>query len=127
MWFFSATRGAYTGDRSHYTDIDIPDRPSPRHTWQNGAWALELWYDWQGLKNELRGTAFFATALSTSNSNAFALLMSTFDSASPNESKIQDFAFAIQVVRAGLTVDLTEQQLTEFRELLTQHGFPAFL
>lgn len=127
MWYFNAELGPYTGDRVSLNDAEIPDRPSDKHTWENDEWILEHWYDWQGLKNALRGTPFFAMATSTVNANAFALLLSSFDSASPNEAKIQDLAFAVGAVRAGLPADYSEEQLASLRSLLQEYGFPVFL
>ena len=125
-WYFNSDLGAYTGDRIT-DDIEISAPLSPRHVYKDGAWALQLWYDWQGLKNALRGSVFFALAFGTTNSNAFALLNSTFDSNSANEGKLQDLTFAIAQVRLGIPVDYTEPQLTELRALLEQYGFPIFL
>ena len=108
-------------------DPEISDRPSPRHVYKDGSWALKLWYDWQGLKDALRGSVFFALAFGTTNANAFTLLNSTFNSISSNEGRLQDLTFAIAQVRLGMTVDYTEAQLTELRGLLAQYGFPIFL
>ena len=137
-WYFNLINGAYTGDRISFDDPEISAPPSPRHVYKDGSWALKLWYDWQGLKNALRGSVFFALAFGTTNSNAFALLNSTFDSLSKpneglvdsnsaNEGKMQDLTFAIAQVRLGMPVDYTEPQLTELRGLLAQYGFPIFL
>ena len=126
MWYVNSGFGAYMGDRIA-DDPEISDRPSPRHVYKNGSWALQPWYDWQGLKNAMRGTVFFALAFGTTNANAFALLNSTFNSLSSNEGRLLDLTFAIAQVRLGMTVDYTEAQLTELRGLLAQYGFPIFL
>lgn len=127
MWYFNPNLGAYTGDRYLPDDIEISDPPSSRHVYKDGAWVLEPWYNWQGLKDALRGTVFFALAFGTANPNAFTLLNSTFDSSSSNEGKLQDLTFAIAQVRAGMPVDYTEPQLIELRSLLQEYGFPIFL
>ena len=126
-WYFNPTNGAYTGDRISFDDPEISDPPSPRHVYKDGAWALEPWYDWQGLKTALRGSVFFALAFGTTNSNAFSLLNSTFDSLSANDGKLQDLTFAIAQVRLGMSPDYTSAQLTELRALLEEYGFPVFL
>ena len=126
QWYFNSQLGAYTGDRIA-DDVEISDRPSPRHVYKDGSWVLEPWYDWQGLKNALRGSVFFALAFGTTNANAFTLLNSTFNSLSSNEGRLLDLTFAIAQVRLGMPVDYTEAQLTELRGLLAQYGFPIFL
>ena len=127
MWYFNLQlNSAYMGDRIA-DDPEISDRPSPRHVYKDGSWALEPWYDWQGLKNALRGSVFFALAFGTTNTNAFTLLNSTFNSLSSNEGRLLDLTFAIAQVRLGMPVDYTEAQLTELRGLLAQYGFPIFL
>ena len=126
QWYFNNIDGAYIGNRIA-DDVEISDRPSPRHVYKNAIWVLELWYDWQGLKNALRGSVFFALAFGTTNANAFTLLNSTFNSLSSNEGRLQDLTFAIAQVRLGMPVDYTEAQLTELRGLLAQYGFPIFL
>ena len=75
----------------------------------------------------MRGTVFFGMAIGTANANAFSLMLATFDSASPNEGRLQDFVFAVGAVRAGMPVDYTAPQLSELRGLLEQYGFPVFL
>jgi len=127
QWYFNSEIGAYTGDLISFEDIELPDRPSPRHGWKNGGWVLEPWYDWQGLKNAMRGSPFFGMAIGTSNTNAFSLMLSTFDSGSTNEGKMQDFVFAVAGVRAGMPVDYSEEQLMVLRSLLEEYGFPVFL
>ena len=128
MWYFnSQLNNAYKGDRISFDDPEISNCPSPRHVYKDGAWALEPWYDWQGLKNALRGSVFFAMAFGTTNANAFTLLNSTFNSLSSNEGRLLDLTFAIAQVRLGMPVDYTEPQLTELRGLLAQYGFPIFL
>ena len=138
QWYFNSGHGAYIGDRIAWDDSEISDPPSPRHVYKDGAWALEPWYDWQGLKDALRGSVFFAMAFGTTNSNAFALLNSTLNSISSNEGKLlnsissnegkmQDLTFAIANVRLGMPVDYTEQQLADLRSLLQEYGFPIFL
>ena len=127
QWYFnSQLNSAYMGDRIA-DDAEISDRPSPRHVYKNAIWVLEPWYDWQGLKNALRGSVFFALAFGTTNANAFTLLNSTFNSLSSNEGRLLDLTFAIAQVRLGMPVDYTEAQLTELRGLLAQYGFPIFL
>ena len=125
-WYFNSINGAYTGDRIA-DDAEISDPPSPRHVYKNAVWVLEPWYDWQGLKNALRGSVFFALAFGTTNANAFTLLNSTFNSLSSNEGRLLDLTFAIAQVRLGMPIDYTEAQLTELRGLLAQYGFPIFL
>ena len=127
QWYFNSQLGAYTGDRISDDDPEISNRPSPRHVYKNAIWVLEPWYDWQGLKNALRGSVFFALAFGTTNANAFTLLNSTFNSLSSNEGRLLDLTFAIAQVRLGMPVDYTEAQLTELRGLLAQYGFPIFL
>ena len=126
QWYFNNIDGAYIGNRIA-DDPEISDRPSPRHVYKNAIWVLESWYDWQGLKNALRGSVFFALAFGTTNANAFTLLNSTFNSLSSNEGRLLDLTFAIAQVRLGMPVDYTEAQLTELRGLLAQYGFPIFL
>ena len=137
-WYFNPTNGAYTGDRISFDDPEISDPPSSRHVYKDGAWVVQLWYDWQGLKTALRGSVFFALAFGTTNANAFSLLNSTFDSLSKpneglvdsnsaNEGKMQDLTFAIAQVRLGMPTDYTSGQLTELRALLEEYGFPVFL
>ena len=126
-WYFNNMNGAYTGDRISFDDPEISAPPSPRHVYKDGSWALQPWYDWQGLKNALRGSVFFALAFGTTNANAFTLLNSTFNSLSSNEGRLLDLTFAIAQVRVGMPVDYTETQLTELRGLLAQYGFPIFL
>ena len=125
-WYVNSDLGAYTGDRIS-GDIEVSASPSSRHVYKDGAWVVQLWYDWQGLKTALRGSVFFALAFGTTNANAFTLLNSTFDSNSANDGKMQDLTFAIAQVRLGMPVDYTEPQLTELRALLAQYGFPIFL
>ena len=139
MWYFNLKLGvAYMGDRASFDDPEIGDPPSPRHVYKDGAWALEPWYDWQGLKDALRGSVFFRLAFGTTNPNAFALLNSTFNSISSNEGKtfnsissnegkLQDLTFAISQVRVGMPVDYTQEQLADLRLLLQEYGFPVFL
>jgi hypothetical protein len=138
MWYFNPTIGAYMGDRISLDDPEISDCPSSRHTWNGTSWELTPWYDWQGLYDALRSTVFFALAFGTANANAFTLLNSTLSSTpdksakvsgslSPDELKLQDLAFAITVVRAGMPVDYSDQQLADLRLLLQQYGFPVFL
>jgi hypothetical protein len=31
----------YEGDRVHALDIEVPQRPTPDHRWENGAWAVD--------------------------------------------------------------------------------------
>ena len=127
MWRSNAQLGAYTGVIYDPGDIEISDPPSPKHVYKDGAWVVQLWYDWQGLKTALRGSVFFALAFGTTNANAFSLLNSTFDSNSANEGKLQDLTFAIAQVRLGMPTDYTSAQLTELRALLEEYGFPVFL
>ena len=127
MQYFNLLHGAYVGDRISSDDSEISDPPSLRHVYKDGAWALQLWYDWQGLKTALRGSVFFALAFGTTNANAFTLLNSTFDSNSANDGKMQDLTFAIAQVRLGMSPDYTSAQLTELRALLEEYGFPVFL
>lgn len=129
-WYLAPNGFAYFGDqqiREGNGDAEIPDRPSPKHEWRDGSWQVDYWYDWANLKDSLRGTPMFAIAVQTSNQNAFTLLMTTFDSSSPNEAKLADFVWAVYAVRAGLAEDYTEAQLSDFRNLLEEYGFPAFL
>ena len=126
-WYLNNINGAYTGDRISFDDPEISDPPSPRHVYKNAVWALEPWYDWQGLKNAMRGTVFFGMAIGTANANAFSLMLATLDSGSPDEGRLQDFVFAVAAVRAGMPVDYTAPQLSELRGLLEQYGFPVFL
>lgn len=45
-YFITPTGAYYEGDRAHALDVAVTQRPSIRHIWQNGAWALDAtWLD----------------------------------------------------------------------------------
>ena len=82
--------------------------------------------DWEALKIALRGSSLFAQAFSTTNQNAWALLLGTLNSNSESGDvgRLADFQFAIAQVRAGLTTDYTTAQLASLNALLTAAHFP---
>lgn len=91
--------------------------------------AAEPLPDWNGLVMALRGSDLFLVAFSTTNQNAWSLLLATLNSnsASDDAGRLHDFKFAIAQIRMGLAVDYTPSQLARFNALLMDCHFPVQL
>jgi len=89
--------------------------------------AAEPLPDWNGLVMALRGSDLFLVAFSTTNQNAWSLLLATLNSnsASDDAGRLHDFKFAIAQIRMGLAVDYTPSQLARFNALLMDCHFPV--
>jgi hypothetical protein len=81
--------------------------------------------NWEQLKNQLRATELFGKAFSTTNQNAWSLLLATLNSNSvaDDAGRLADFEFAIGQIRLGLANDFTPEQLEQFNQILEECGF----
>lgn len=77
--------------------------------------------DWDNLQNSLRSTDLFAKAMGTSNTNAWALLLTTLAVV----RNWDDLKFAIAGVRVGLPEDFTESELQRINQILSDCGFES--
>lgn len=80
---------------------------------------------WTRLKEALRGSMLFNIAYQTADDKAFSLLLSVLDSneAANSAGRLASLQTAITLVRAGLAVDYTPEQVSEFNELLAGCDF----
>jgi hypothetical protein len=87
---------------------------------------LAMMPDWDGLINQLRATALFGKAASTSNTNAFTVLMAALNSnaAANDPGRLADFQYAIAQVRKGLLLnDFTTAEISQFNQILKDNRF----
>lgn len=40
-YFLRPDGGYYEGDRAHALDLEVPQRPTPDHRWENGEWVVD--------------------------------------------------------------------------------------
>jgi hypothetical protein len=117
--------------------VQKPEQPSPEHFWnhESNAWEIvvipipEPLPDWQGLTSQLRGSAAWGRAYTSSErtlkaNSAFTLLLTTLTST----HAVEDLVWAIAKLREAMVAiaaigDFTTEELAGIAQALQTHGF----
>lgn len=125
MGFITLTNEYYEGDRINLEDQAVENRPSANHVWNGKEWQEESLPNWDGILDDVRGSALFNKVYAASQTNPaiqsdYMLLTATLMSRSP---AVADLQFALNQIKSKLGVMLTFANIQQINDLLKKYNF----